>query len=111
MPLGQSAGPRIDLLLRRASALFTSKALEAQAMECDLIARVVQNGRVMNFLYDPATKRFMSDDRLAPLSDAALRALAASPGQEITYTAATPGSGPRLLGEGIVVHRHRDGGR
>lgn len=108
---GQSAGPRIDLLLRRASALFTSKALEAQAMECDLIARVVQNGRVMNFLYDPATKRFMSDDRLAPLSDAALRALAASPGQEITYTAATPGSGPRLLGEGIVVHRHRDGGR
>jgi hypothetical protein len=32
----------------------------------------------------------------APISDATLRALAATPGEEITYTAATPGSGPRI---------------
>lgn len=93
---GSAAGPRIDLLIQRASTPFTSKALGGTVMECDLVAQVVQNGRVMSFLYDPAGNNFVPDDGSAPVSDAALRALAANPGQEVTYTAATPGSGPRI---------------
>ena len=93
----QSAGPRIDLLTQRASTPFTSRALDAPTMECDLVARTVQSGRVRNFLYDPTARRFVPDDGTDPVSGDALRALAAIPGQEVTYTAATPGSGTRML--------------
>ncbi len=93
---GPSAGARIDLLIQRASAPFTSKSLGGTVMECDLVARIVKGGRVMTLLYDPAAKNFTPDDGSSPLSDSALRALAAVPGQEVTYTAATPGSGLRL---------------
>ena len=93
------AGPRINLLIARASAAFVSKALSAAGpvMECDLVARVVQNGRVMSYLYDPVAKNFLPDDESARVSDSALRGLAAKVGQEITYTALTPGSGARLF--------------
>jgi len=91
------AGPRIDLLIQRASAPFVSKALGGTSMECDLVARVVINSRVASFLYDPSSKNFMPDDGSSSLTDGALRALAANPGQEVTYTAATPGSGRRLV--------------
>ncbi|MGA3188055.1 MAG: hypothetical protein ABSF22_13185 [Bryobacteraceae bacterium] len=90
------AGPRIDLLMQRAAAPFVSKALNGAVTECDLVAQVVQNGRVMGLLYNPANGTFMSNDGSAPLSDASLRALAATVGQEVTYTAATPGSGARI---------------
>jgi len=50
----------------------------------------------MGYLYDPVANNFIPDDGSARLSDSALRAFAATPGQEITYTAATPGSGPRI---------------
>src|SRR5207253_9914225 len=56
------AWPRVDLLIQRASAPFISKALGGASMECDLAARVVQNGRVMSFLYDPAARNFIPDD-------------------------------------------------
>ena len=92
-----AVGPRIDLLMKRASAPFVSKALGGDSMECDLVARVVQNGRVVSLLYDPAAGNFIPDDGSARIDDAALRALAATPGQEVTYTAATPGSGSRLV--------------
>jgi len=91
-----AAGPRIDLLIRRASAPFVSKSLGGQVLECDLVAQVVQNGRVTSFLYDPAARNFIPGDGSAPISDAALRAFASTPGQEVTYTAATPGSGERM---------------
>jgi len=58
---------------------------------------VVQNGRTMTFLYDPAAGNFIPDDGTGRVSDGSLRALAMIAGQEITYTAATPGSGVRLL--------------
>src|SRR5262249_23676676 len=38
-----AAWPRIDLLIQRASTSFVSKALGGASMECDLVARVVQN--------------------------------------------------------------------
>jgi hypothetical protein len=91
-----SVGSRIDLLIQRAAAPFVSKVLNGSVTECDLVARVVKNGRIMGFLYDPLAGNFIPDDGSAPVSDAALRALAATVGQEITYTAATPGSGARV---------------
>jgi DNA-binding beta-propeller fold protein YncE len=89
------AGPRIDLLIQRAGSLFVSKSLGGQVMECDLVARAVVNGRVTSFLFDPAAKNFIPEDGSARVSDGALRALA-GPAREVTYTAATPGSGVRL---------------
>ena len=92
-----AAGPRIDLLIGRASTPFISKALGGTPMECDLVARVVRNGRVMNFLFDPAAGNFIPDDGSDRIDDNVMRALATVPGQEVTYTAATPGSGSRLV--------------
>jgi DNA-binding beta-propeller fold protein YncE len=90
------AGPRIDLLIQRAGAPFVSKSLNGAVTECDLVVQVVRNGRIMGFLYDPVAQNFIPDDGSAPLSDAAVRAFASTPGQEVTYTAATPGSGARI---------------
>lgn len=89
-------GPRIDLLIQRAGTPFVSKALNGAVKECDLVAQVALNGRIMGYLYDPAAENFVPADGSARVSDAALRSLAATPGQEITYTAGTPGSGSRL---------------
>ncbi len=91
-----AAGPRIDLLMQRAAAPFVSKSLNGAVTECDLVAQVAQNGRIVGYLYDPVAGNFMPDDGVTRISDAALRALAATPGQEVTYTAATPGSGSRV---------------
>jgi DNA-binding beta-propeller fold protein YncE len=91
-----AAGPRIDLFIQRAAAPFVSKALNGAGTECDLVVQVVQNGRIMGFVYNPAANNFIPNDGSAPLPDAAIRAFAEVPGQEVTYTAATPGSGPRL---------------
>jgi DNA-binding beta-propeller fold protein YncE len=93
---GSGAGPRIDLLMQRAAVPFVSKSLDGAVTECDLVAQVVQNGRIVGYLYDPVTGNFMRDDGVTRISDAALRTLAATPGQEVTYTAATPGSGSRV---------------
>ncbi|HMG36404.1 MAG TPA: hypothetical protein VKM94_20885 [Blastocatellia bacterium] len=64
--------------------------------ECDLVAHVVQGGRVKGFLFDPVAHNFIPDGKTARLSDAALRALATVQGQEVTYTCVPPGSGPRV---------------
>ena len=91
-----AVGPRIDLLIQRASVPFPSRSLNGVVTECDLVAHVVQNGRIMGYLYDPVANSFIPDDESARLSDSSLRALAATQGQEVTYTAATPGSGARI---------------
>ena len=85
-----SVGPRIDLLIARASTPFASQILGPNATECDLIARVVVAGVAKTFLLK-ADKAFAPDDGTAPLSDSAVRALAATPGQEVTYTCLPPG--------------------
>ena len=94
-----AVNPRVDLMLTRAAAPFVSKSLSATGtvMECDLVAQVALGGRVMTYLYDPGTNSFIPDDGSDRVTDAAIRGLAAQPGQEVTYTAATPGSGPRYL--------------
>ncbi|HET9625907.1 MAG TPA: hypothetical protein VFP84_31315 [Kofleriaceae bacterium] len=89
-------GARITLLEQRAKAAFTSKVLGGTVKECDLVARVAQGGVIQGFVFDPSTSTFAPAGGGTALSDAALRALAATPGQEVTFTCATPGSGARL---------------
>jgi hypothetical protein len=91
-----AAGPRINLMIQRARAAFTSKALGGVTKECDLLATVAQGGAINSYLYDPVAGNFIPSNGAARLSDGALRALAASPGQEVTYTCVPPGSGPRI---------------
>jgi hypothetical protein len=92
-----AVGPRIDLLISRASEQFTSKSLGGQVMECDLIVHVALGGRITTYLFDPTTGNFVADDGITRVIDQVMRSWAARSGQEITYTASTPGSGLRLL--------------
>jgi DNA-binding beta-propeller fold protein YncE len=85
-----AAGPRIDLLIARAMTPFASQVLGAGATECDLVARGVIGGRPTVFRLR-ADGRFAPDDGGDPLADAALRALAQTPGQALTYTCLPPG--------------------
>lgn len=93
---GSAVGPRIDLMIRRAETLFTSKALGGAVRECDLVVNVAQGGRVKGFLYDPVARNFIPDDGSSRVSDSAVRALVGTPGQEVTYTCVPPGSGSRI---------------
>ncbi|MFT3697264.1 MAG: hypothetical protein QM831_29240 [Kofleriaceae bacterium] len=78
-----TAGPRIDLLIQRASAPFTSKLLGSGAHECDLVART------STATYLLSGTAFVATDGTT-LDDAGLRALATA-GNEITYTCVPPG--------------------
>jgi DNA-binding beta-propeller fold protein YncE len=91
-----AAGPRIALLEQRAKAAFTSKTLGGAVKECELVARVAQGGAIAGYLFDPATSAFVPSGGGAAVSDAALRALAQTPGQEVTFTCVPPGSGARV---------------
>ncbi|MEO5922234.1 MAG: hypothetical protein ABIR70_00250 [Bryobacteraceae bacterium] len=102
---GSSANSRIDLLMQRAAANFTSKSLDGPTKECDLVATVARTGKIETYLYNPATNLFAS--LTASISDSALRGLASNPGQEVTYLAATPGSGRRYQGQVVISHRRR----
>jgi DNA-binding beta-propeller fold protein YncE len=92
----RAVGPRIALLEQRAATPFTSKILGGTVTECDLVANVVQAGAVKGYLYNPNSAFFVPGDGTASFSDGALRALAAVPGQEVTYTCVPPGSGSRI---------------
>ncbi|HET9623704.1 MAG TPA: MYXO-CTERM sorting domain-containing protein [Kofleriaceae bacterium] len=90
-----AVGPRIDLMIARAKAPFVSKIFGGKVTECDLVVKGARGGRVRGYLM-AADGTFTPDDGSAPLSDAELRALAATAGQELTYTAVPPGSGLRI---------------
>ena len=90
-----SVGPRIDLMITRAKTAFTSKELGGTVTECDLIASVVEGGVRKGYFFDVSNSSFIDAKGVAK-SDAALRALAGSAGQEVTYTCAVPGSGRRI---------------
>jgi YVTN family beta-propeller protein len=91
-----AVGSRISLLEQRAGATFISKSLGGTVTECDLVAKVVQNGAMTGYLYDSNSGNFFASNGTTFLSDPALRALAATPGQEVTYTCVPPGSGSRV---------------
>jgi hypothetical protein len=93
---GTAVNPRIDLLIARARAPFTSKVLGGNVTECDLVAKVAFGGRVHGYYYEVASSTWLPDDGTANIADSTLRALAATAGQEVTYTAVPPGSGLRI---------------
>jgi hypothetical protein len=87
---GSNAGPRIDLLIQRASTPFVSKILGTNVNECDLVARVAIHGQTVTFRLEPGGM-FVANDGGAPVSDSQLRAYADTVGQEVTYTCLPPG--------------------
>jgi hypothetical protein len=88
-----TAGERIDLLIQRAKAPFVSKELGGNVTECDLVATVVEAGTRRGYAFNGTS--FVAADGTTR-SDAALRALASTAGQEVTYTCTPPGSGSRI---------------
>jgi YVTN family beta-propeller protein len=84
-----AAGPRIDLLEARATTPFVSKILGTSPMECDLVARAVVNGAPVAFRLRP-DRSFVSASGVSR-SDADVRALATTTGQEVTFTCMPPG--------------------
>lgn len=80
---GVDAGPRINLLISR-----------AQVGDCDLVVHGRIAGEPRGWVFGAG--QFQSDRTGAPpLFDSELRALAATPGQELTYTAVPPDTGVR----------------
>jgi YVTN family beta-propeller protein len=87
---------RIDLLRQRADTSFVW-ADHPGVEECDLTVKGNVAGIARGYLFDPATNLYRSDRAAEPaLTDSALRALAESAGQELTYTCVPPGSGMRV---------------
>lgn len=87
---------RVDLMVQRAAAPFTSQILGGVSTECDLVAHLLEGGT------DPAGYllntggTFTPDDGGLPITEAALRAKASVAGQDLTFTCSTPGSGNRM---------------
>jgi DNA-binding beta-propeller fold protein YncE len=90
-----AAAPRVDLLVQRAQARFVSKELGGEVKECELVAHVAEAGARRGYLYNLGSGQFVANDGTAR-SDASLRALAQTQGQEVTYLCAPPGSGQRI---------------
>ncbi|NNC15844.1 hypothetical protein HJC22_08895 [Corallococcus exiguus] len=99
-----AVGARIDLLIARAKAPFVSKILGGSTYEADLVAKAAIGTRVKGFLFDRVAGTWRPDDGTANLTTTALRALANTLGQEVTFTAVPPGSGTR-----IALDRNLDG--
>jgi hypothetical protein len=99
------AGPRIDLLVARAGASFSSQILGPGAKECDLVVKGAIGGKPRGWVGDGAAlPQFVPDDGGPAVALADLRALATVPGQALTFTCGTPGSGRRA-----GIDRDRDG--
>jgi len=98
----QSADPnnvdvaaRIDLLVARAQTAYAD-VVRSPNNECDLVVRGTIGGLSRGW-WMSAPGIFSPDSATeAPIADAALRLLAAVPGQDLTYTCAPPGSGVRM---------------
>ncbi len=88
-------GPRIDLLRARATAPFPSKLLGGASTECDLVARGVVAGRASTYVLR-SDGSYLRDDGGGPITDSALRALATTAGQALTFTCLPPGWAPRV---------------
>jgi YVTN family beta-propeller protein len=110
------AGPRIDLLIARAKACFNVLGTPGQN-ECDVVVKGVQGGEARGWALErlgacgPAQSIFFRSDRAveAPLTDAQLRNVAATPGNQLTYTCAPPGSGERMgIDRDLDGHFDRD---
>ena len=97
------AESRVDLLIERAGASFTSEILGGVVTECDLIAKATVAGEPMGWLYTggaPGSATFDASDG-SSTTEAVLRNLAAS--TDLTFTCVPPGSGTRM-----ALNRDRD---
>jgi hypothetical protein len=99
---GADALARVDLFEQRAAAAFVMPG-STTVRECELVAKLVQGDRERGFLFDPGDQAFR-DDQGGRISRADLRALAQTPGQEITFTCMYPGGGGR-----VALDRDEDG--
>jgi hypothetical protein len=90
---GSDVQSRVDLLLARADAPFVSKILGGNTTECNVVVKGRVSGVAHGWLYTGGHS-FLADDGTS-ISDTALRALAQTAGQELTYTCEPPGSGTR----------------
>jgi hypothetical protein len=90
-----TVGPRIDLMIARAAVVPT---------ECDVVVKGTLAGEQRGWYRLPGGA--FQSDRVAqlPITDAALRAVATTAGQDLTYTCVPPGEGER-----IGVDRDNDG--
>lgn len=87
------AGPRINLLINRANANFSSLMLGGTVKECDLVVKGTFDGAERGWVRE-SNGQFRSDvDDV--VSDATLRGYAVTQGP-LTYTCAPPGSGVRM---------------
>jgi hypothetical protein len=82
-----TVGSRIDLMLARA---------DAAPSECDVIVSGIVGGDSGSALYVGGGFFQTDRDGAATVADATLRAQAATPGQELTFTAVPPGEGQRM---------------
>jgi len=90
------AGPRIDLMIARAAASFTSLLLDGVTTECELVVKGTVGGAAHGWTR-LASGMFQRDDdpaQSALVDDPTLRGLATAEGP-LTYTCVAPGSGIR----------------
>ncbi|MFT4929266.1 MAG: hypothetical protein ACI8WB_005397 [Phenylobacterium sp.] len=107
--INQSSGSqhlaRVDLLMARAEADFTSKVLGGEVKECDLVANGTVEGENRGYLYQTANGMFKSDRTgQTLLSKSQLLALTTDSNHSLTFTCVPYGSGQR-----IALDRDRDG--
>jgi hypothetical protein len=88
-----AVGPRIDLLIARAGAAFTSLILGGNVTECDLVVKGSVYGAARG--WKRLSSGLFEDDHGNTIDDASLRALASTEGP-LTYTCTPPGSGTRM---------------
>jgi hypothetical protein len=87
---------RITLLIAQAGTSFDSAVLGGTVTECDLVVKGVLNGAARGWVYQPGGAIFQSDRAAQTHTDAQLRNVALTAGQELTYTCVPPGSGERI---------------
>ncbi|MEZ4330960.1 MAG: thrombospondin type 3 repeat-containing protein [Myxococcota bacterium] len=91
---------RVDLLIARSAAPFTSQILGGATRECDLVASLVEPGalgreRTTGYLRQ-SDGTFLPDDGGAPIAADALRTKATLAGRALTLSCVPPGSGERI---------------
>jgi hypothetical protein len=95
-------------------ARITLLEQQADAGECDLVAKGSAGGEMRGSLYVGLGQFITDRGGEFPLSDSVLRARAATAGQELTFTCVPPGSGVRSandeVGDGAADGDERDAG-
>ena len=86
---------RLNLLVQRAGTPYADPD-RSPNNECDLVVKARIAGQPRGGGVSPAGPFTPDQDGAASISDASLRLLAGTPGQELTYTCVPPGAGVRL---------------